>query len=177
MATLITPDENATSRVNNELSLGSDMEFQRKWWRFEKVVWWLLLLVVVAALCGVFGRGFLAHAKTAAKDGSMRVEYDRFARFSTPSMIRVEFGATAAHEGKVQLWASNDLMKTLGAQRVVPQPLESTLASGGVVYTFPVQASPAMVQFTIQPAQPGIHHVSLRVPNAEQVTLETMVWP
>src|SRR4051794_17000759 len=142
MAILITPDEHATSRVNNELSVGSDMQFQRKWWRFEKVIWWLLLFVVVGALLGVFGRGFLAKSKASTKDGSIQVEYDRFARYSTPSTIRVEFGPQAEHDGKVQLWASNDLLKTLGYQRVAPEPVQSVLDRGGVLYTFPALASP-----------------------------------
>ena len=45
-------------KVNNDLAVGEDLEFQRRWWRFEKIVWPLLMLFVVVVLFVVFGCGW-----------------------------------------------------------------------------------------------------------------------
>jgi len=133
--------------------------------------------VILAALFGLLGRGFLARATVAARDGSMRVQYDRIARYSTPSVLRVEFGGAAVHDRRVQLWVSDDLLKSLGNQRVTPEPTASVLDSGGVLYTFPVLTSPTAVQFALQPLRAGIQHVTLRVPGSSSLGLSVAVWP
>jgi hypothetical protein len=33
------PVEQSVSKVNDEVEVGEDLDFQRKWWRFENSVW------------------------------------------------------------------------------------------------------------------------------------------
>ena len=60
-------------RVDDAVSVGEDLDFQRRWWRFEKAAWLLLAVVLIADALGAFGRGWLAQAELTAADGSMRV--------------------------------------------------------------------------------------------------------
>jgi hypothetical protein len=171
------PIEDTVPQVNNELAVGEDLEFQRKWWRFERIAWSLLTLILVLDLLGAFGRGHLAKATAQTKDGSMTVEYERIERFKTPSILTVHFGPAAVQNGKVLLWTSESLVKELGAQRVVPQPLVSVVGEGGIQYTFDATRIPASIQFGVEPGKIGRHHLTLRVPGSEDLRLDVIVMP
>lgn len=171
------PIENSIDRVNDDIAVGSDLEFQHKWWRFERIFWAVLVLLVLADLLGVFGRGYFAKGRVSTSDGSMEVHYERVERSATPSILTVQFGPSAITDGKVQLWASETLIKQLGAQRVIPQPLSSVVGEGGILYTFEATKVPASVAFALQPPGPGIGSLSLRVPGFEQRDVRVVVMP
>ncbi len=164
-------------KVNDELAVGEDLEFQRRWWTFENGVWILFALIVLLDLAGAFGRGPLAKAHAQAPDGSISVQYERIERFSTPSRLLVTFGPSAIHDGKAQLWASESLLKTLGNQRVSPQPTLSQVGDGGVLYTFDASKLPASAEFALQPLSAGSHFLDLRVPGAQELKLKIFVMP
>jgi hypothetical protein len=171
------PVEDTVSKIDNDIAVGADLEFQRKWWRFTRIMWIVFSIVVVADLLGCFGRGPLANAQIRASDGTFELKYERIERFSTPSMLRVEFGPSAIHQGKAQLWVSQSLIRSLGNQRVVPQPSESVLDGDGILYTFPVTNLPATVEFALEPVSPGIYHLKMRVPGSQEVNPRIIVMP
>jgi len=171
------PVKETVEKINDELAVGEDLEFQYRWWRFEKAVWISFTLIIVAAILGVFGRGPLAKSSFQTPDGAMNIKYERVERFATPSLLRIEFGPGAIHEGKVQLWVSEGLITTLGNQRVIPQPSSSTLGQGGIFYTFPVTTNPATAQFELTPARPGAYNLKLRIPGSQEVSLRIFVVP
>ncbi|MCU1261683.1 MAG: hypothetical protein JWO80_4568 [Bryobacterales bacterium] len=55
--------EENVSKVNDEIAVGSDLEFQRKWWRIERTLWVVLAALLVFDVPGCFGRGSLANAE------------------------------------------------------------------------------------------------------------------
>ncbi len=175
-ATETKPVEDSVAKVG-DLAVGSDLDFQRKWWRFSNGIWIFFTCLIVADLLGCFGRGPLAEASARTSDGSMDVKYERIERFSTPSILRIEFGQNAIHEGKVQLWASDTLVKPLGNQRVIPQPLTSVLENAGINYTFQATSTPASVEFAMQPATPGIYTLQLKVPGSPVLPIRIYVMP
>ena len=81
-----TPVQDSVPKVANELAVGEDLDFQRKWWRFEKIVWVLFLIIVLLDIAGVFGRGPVAKAHARTSRGLMTIDYQRIERFSTPSI-------------------------------------------------------------------------------------------
>ena len=157
--------------------MGEDLEFQRKWWRFENAVWIFFALIVVLDMLGAFGRGPLANAHMETTDGSMRVKYERIERFSTPSIINIHFGDSAVHDGKIQLWVSDSVVNELGNQRIVPQPATSALVDGGILYTFPSSQNSDTVQFALQPSKPGVFHMALRVQGSQPLHARVFVMP
>src|ERR1700761_999470 len=92
------PVEDTVPKIDGELAVGSDLEFQRKWWRFSSFIWKFFALVIVADLFGCFGRGPLAHATAETPDKTLVVNYERIERFSTPSILRVNFGPKAIRD-------------------------------------------------------------------------------
>ncbi len=177
MAAKTQPISDSVPKINDEVAVGEDLEFQNRWWRFEKGIWIFFAILVLLDLLGVFGRGPVAKAHVEAADGSMKIDYERIERFSTPSIMTVNFGRNAIHDGKIQLWVSESLVKRMGNQRVVPQPAESRIGANGIVYTFPVTQVPASVEFALSPSMPGISDLKLQVPGSSIVGMRIVVVP
>lgn len=171
------PVSDSVPKINGEVAVGEDLRFQRRWWRFEQMVWWTFAAVLVCNLAGLLGRGPLAKASKVSDDGTLRVEYERIQRFETPSMLRVQFGPGAARDGKLEVWTSESLVRDLGNQRIVPQPLSSKLDTGRLLYTFPTDRVPATVEFALQPISPGRHELELQVPGRTALRLGIFVVP
>ncbi len=172
------------AKVDGELAVGEDLSFQRKWWRFEKWIWRFFTLIVLADLAGAFGRGPLADASKVTPDGAMTVRYERVERFSTPSILSIQMGSAAVHEGKIRLWVSTSLISRLGNQRIIPEPSSSQIVPDGVIYTFPCAGGSGLVSFALQPANVGISHLTLRLlpadpaaPPQDSLTLGVFVMP
>ncbi len=171
------PIEDSVPKINDELAVGSDLEFQRRWDALEGKIWIFLLIFLVLSLLGLFGRGPLAKATAKAPDGSIEVKYERFERFSTPSVLTVNINTAFLQNGKAQLWVSEALVKPLGNQRVVPQPDKSEIGNGGILYTFPASPGPASVEFQLQPSSLGKTELKIRVPGHPELSLNIYVMP
>lgn len=171
------PVEDTVTRVNDEVAVGEDLGFQRKWWNFERVAWIVLTIVLILDLLGAFGRGYLAHAEAHAGDGSIVVKYEHIERFKTPSILTVKLGPTAVHDGKVKLWTSESLVTDLGAQRVIPQPQVSVVGNGGTLYTFEATRDPMSVEFALEPGKIGSFPLTLGVEGLERIKLDIFVMP
>jgi hypothetical protein len=171
------PVGDTVAKVNDEVAVGSDLEFQQKWWRFTRTLWIVFAILIVADLLGCFGRGFVANAHARTSDGAMNVRYERIERFSSPSIFRIEFGPAAIRDGKIRLWVGESVIKCLGAQRVVPQPESSVIGQGGITYTFPASTIPAFVEFALEPTGPGIYTLPLRIPGSSHLSPKIFVMP
>jgi hypothetical protein len=171
------PVTDSVPQINNEFAVGSDLKFQARWGRFERVVWVLLGIFLLLSLAGVFGRGPAAKAEGKASDGSMDVKYERVQRFGTPSVLTIDFPASSIQDGAVQLWASDSLVKPLGTQRVVPQPKDSVIGGGGILYTFPATRVPASVEFQTEPSALGLSELKLQVRGKAVFTAKIFVVP
>lgn len=171
------PVEDSVPKINNELAVGSDVEFQHRWQHLERAAWIVLTLFLVLSIAGVFGRGPVANASAQASDRSMVVKYERIQRFGTPSVLTIQLHPSAIRDRKVQLWVSESLTKPLGTQRVVPQPLQSEIGGGGILYTFPASTSPASVEFQTQPSRIGLTNLTLQIPGRSAVPVKIFVVP
>jgi hypothetical protein len=169
--------EDTVPKVNEELAVGSDLEFQRRWESAERIVWIFLIAFLLLSVAGVFGRGPVANAKAKAADGSLQVEYERVERYSTPSVLTVRPDTSVIQNGKMQLWVSESLIKPLGNERVIPQPDKSEVGNGGVLYTFPASQGRALIEFQLQPAKVGKTDLKLRIPGHSQLDLNILIMP
>jgi hypothetical protein len=175
--TLTKPVQDSVAKVNDEVAVGEDLDFQRKWWRFENAAWVFFTLIIILDLGGLFGRGPIAKAERRTADGTLDVKYERIERTDSPSILSISFGQSAIQDGKIHLYVSNSLVKPLGTQRVIPAPQETILGDGGLTYTFPATKPPASVDLALQPSGPGIYDFTLGVVGAEQVHARIVVVP
>ena len=135
------------------------------------------MLIILADVLGVFGRGWLSKAELHGENIGMDVKYERVERAMTPSVMTIDFRPEALHDGKIELFVSDSLVKELGNQRVVPQPEHSVVGKGGITYTFPVSGLPAEMQFEMQPLFPGVHGFRLQVPGMQSTGARILVVP
>jgi hypothetical protein len=168
--------EDSVPKVD-EIAVGENLDFQRRWWRFERGIWIFFLLILVADVLGLFGRGWLAKAQRTDAAHTLTLDYERVERASTPSIMTFHFASPAIRNGKVQLFISEDIVKALGAQRIAPQPESSTIGDGGVTYVFPATAAPATVQIQLEPSFPGIHHFRTQVTGGQAIEGSITVVP
>lgn len=172
------PVEDTIPRIANELAVGEDLQFQRKWWRFEAVVWIVFAVILALDLSGIMGRGPLAKASVRTADGTMKIDYERVERFETPSMMTIYFGPNAVANGQIQLWVSEGVIKPLGNQRIIPQPKSSVLDGDGILYTWPTTEHPNTVAFALQPSTPGSKAFTIRLPaTGDSITRHVWVMP
>ena len=171
------PVEDLGHRVDDSISVGEDLDFQEKWWKFENAVWVFFALLLVLDLLGAFGRGVLAKAQATSDDGSLRLKYERIERTMTPSAMQVSFGPGAQQNGVYKLFVSGSLVQELGNQRIAPQPASSAIGNGGITYTFPAEGDSATVTFSLEPSAPGIYSFRMAQPNGSGIERRVVVMP
>jgi hypothetical protein len=164
-------------KVDDAVAIGEDLAFQERWWKFERIIWSLFLLILLADVLGVFGRGWLAKAQLKEAGSGMQVDYERVARASTPSIMRIQFDPDTVVHGELRLFIGESLVKELGTQRVVPEPDHSIIGDGGITYIFPAQSGRTEVQLALEPSFPGIHRFTLQVPGKLPVGAHIAVVP
>ncbi len=165
------------SKIDGRISVGEDLGFQRRWWRFEKIVWSFFVLILLADLSGILGRGPLANAKMQTADGSLHVKYERVLRENTASIMTVLPQASVVRDGKLQIFVSDSVLKQFGAERIIPQPELSTVGGGGVTYTFPASGNPMTIQFELKPSFIGKHTFQVGIPGGESLQSSSVVLP
>ncbi len=171
------PVGDTVAKVDGAVAVGEDLGFQRRWWRFERVVWSFFGLVLLADLSGLLGKGPLANAERRTADGKLQVKYERVERENTPSIMTILPGAAALHDGKFQFFVSDMVLKQLGAQRVIPQPEASVLGNGGVTYTFAATSMPVTIQIELRPSSIGLHHFTMATTGGDEIKASTFVLP
>jgi hypothetical protein len=154
------PVTDSVAKINDEVDVDENLDFQRRWWRFERVVWVFFTVVIALDLAGLFGRGPLANASARSADGSFEVAYERIERSGTPSMMTVTLHASGDH-GHVELFLSDSALSDLGLQRVIPAPERTTIGAGGLTYTFPTGPLPAIVRFEFEPRGMGVYDLQI----------------
>jgi hypothetical protein len=164
-------------RYNDEVAVGEDLEFQRKWWKFENAVWVLFGIIIICDVLGVFGRGWLAKAKATTPDRAVVLSYERMERAFTPSILDLQINQNAIHNGQVKVFVSGSVVKDLGAERLSPQPLTSTLGNGGYTYVFPATAGPATIQIALSPSSAGVRHFRVQAAGSEPIDARVFVFP
>ena len=171
----VTEDE--VPKIDDAIAVGEDLQFQEKWWTFERAIWSVFVLILIADVLGVFGNGWLAKAQIRQPESGMFVKYERVERTGSPSKLEVQFGPDAVSDGKVKLFVSDSVVKDLGAQRVIPQPEISAVTKDGLVYTFPAAGQPGDVAFELEPSAPGVHWFHLQIPGKPMVSARVVVMP
>ena len=165
----------SVAKINDEVAVGEDLDFQERWWKFERIVWSFFSVLLVCTLAGLLGRGPLAVGHL--RDEYMQVRYERIARSGTPNMMEISFTPAAIQNGRVRLYVSDRVSKELGSQRVTPSPLETAMGNDGLTYTFAATTTPATVKFALQPDGPGVVPFTIGIAGQPALRSKVIVLP
>jgi hypothetical protein len=174
---ILKPVEDSVPKVSDAIAVGEDLDFQRKWWKFERFIWIVFLVLLICDVLGLFGRGWLANAQRETPDHALNLKYERIERASTPSIMTLNFGPAAIQNGEIKVFVSDSVVKPLGAQRIAPQPSVSQVGNGGITYTFAASQSPAVVQIQLEPSFPGIHRFRIQPIGSSAIDASVFVVP
>ena len=123
-------------RVNDELEVGYDEMFERRWKVAQDVGLVVMVLFLLVCLSGLLGRGPFSHRTASAPDGSLRVDYEPMAREGTPTQVA----------------------EPMGLGRTVPNAVSTMVGTQGVVLRFvvaPLQGD-AKIRLDALPAEVGV---------------------
>ena len=84
-----------------EVAVGEDLEFQRKWWRFENAAWVFFTLIIILTYVDCLDEA-LSPRRSAIRrmEPSETVKYERIERTDSPSILSLSFGQSAVQRGK-----------------------------------------------------------------------------
>jgi hypothetical protein len=171
------PVVDSVPQIDEKIAVGENLDFQRKWWKFERAIWIFFFIILIADVLGVFGRGWLSKSRRSDSMQTLTLDFERVARASTPSIMTLHFGPNAIRNGHIQVYVSEDVIKVLGAQRVSPQPAISALGNDGINYTFDATQLPATAEIQLEPSFPGIHHFQIQVAGGSPIYATIVVVP
>jgi hypothetical protein len=123
----------------------------------------------------VFGSGPLAARKIPSADGSVTLQYPRFARARAPAHIVLEPHGAVGNELAVHL--DQALAAGLRVTSISPKPVSSGPDATGVVYLFALApAATGTIDFQLQPETPGVLRGNIGLNGANQ-SVTQIIWP
>jgi hypothetical protein len=162
-----------------DLQIDQDLDFQRREWTAQRIGWAAMGLVALAGLAGVFGHGPVARAEARNADGSLRLQYERFARKRAEGTLQLRLGSGVAVADTVRVWIDRPTIEALGIQQITPEPAGVDAGADQYVYSFTVAdgAAPATILFDIEPDEPGWHRGRIGVAGREALSFGQFVYP
>ncbi len=145
-------------RVNDDLEVGYDQEFERRWNIAQNVGLVVMVLFLLVCLSGLLGRGPFSHRTASAPDGSLRVDYEPAAREGTPTQVTLRMSNPDDAPKPVSVFVSGELAEPLGLGRTVPDTESTMVGSRGLVLRFTVapRQADAKIRLDAMPASAGI---------------------
>ncbi|HEU4684777.1 MAG TPA: hypothetical protein VFS39_09785, partial [Nitrospira sp.] len=110
----------STLKRIGDLDIHQDLAFQRRSWRLQRVGWGVLAVIALAGLLGLFGQG--PFSRTTAADPSLpfSVEYDRFARFRSPMILRILLNEEHPPRAMLDVWVSRAYLDHVQITGITP---------------------------------------------------------
>lgn len=161
-----------------ELQIDQDLTFQERDWRLQRVAILLMLVFVVVGAAGLLGPGPLSHSQARSADGSVSVDYLRWARRGHEANLGVVVDPAQVSDGRIRLEIPTRYFEDMELRGVTPQP-EQVEANGSVmrfVFAAPRADGPSTFTFDLQGRGMGSLPGEVRV-NDIIVRFSQFLWP
>ncbi|HYO81659.1 MAG TPA: hypothetical protein VES20_09675 [Bryobacteraceae bacterium] len=156
----------------------SNTEFERKWHRFEMVVWVLLTLVLGCAVAGLLGGGPVARTTVLSGDGLLTVSFDRVIRTHSNYEVEVICERPSTGRGEVRLALGGALLKETPFQTTMPSPAAVQAGNKWTKLTFRTEANePARITIVQRGQSPGAATWTVALEGGSSVTATQIVLP
>jgi hypothetical protein len=160
-----------------DLEIQQDLEHERREWMVQKIGWTILSLLWLAGLAGLFGSGPLSEA-TASGPG-LRLEYDRFARYTAPVDLRLHLGPPVTAHPKIRLWVDRQYMQDMEVESVLPEPESVETGPDRIVFIIPLAevGPPTAVTLRLQTQRIGLLEGQVGVEEGGSLHFQQIVYP
>lgn len=161
-----------------DLQIDQNLKFQEWEWLAQRIGWVLMSLTLAAAMLGLFGRGgFLADASAGERGGDLWVEYERFGRIETPTIMRVHLRPKAT--GRLRLWIQRQFIEQFTVEQIVPDPVRAEAMAERFTWEFETKAGDAetTLTFVLKPKDPGRQQGNVGIEGSKSVQVRQFVYP
>lgn len=124
-------------KVNDELEVGFDEAFERRWSLAERVGRVVMVLVTAAGLAGLLGRGPYSHRTEKIAESDLAVDFEPIARSQTGTQVTIHLNNPTSAP-TVNLFISSNAVEPMGLQRILPQPVITKTVKDGLMLTIAV---------------------------------------
>ncbi len=167
--------------VNDELEVGFDSRFERRWHRYEIGGRILMTLVVVAGLAGLLGSGPFSHRTLHFASGRLAaIDFEPITRFDTPTQVtfHLRTAANPALATPVDLRLSSNIVEPFGLQHALPAASFQRASHGDIVLKLPVADSDDdLIRIIGKPTQFGLIRMFAQVDDGPRLTWIQFVLP
>lgn len=168
-----------TVNRTDDIELGCDLTFERRWWRIQRIGWVILTLLILAGVLGIFGHGPLSEATVNPSGSKLQVHYDRLARRETPTLLQLRLDKSAIASGEVRIRLNRPLLDCMQLQTIIPAPLMTQPLADGARFVFRTDPTRdwAIIVFVENPTTPGFVDSEVTVEGATPVRFRQFVYP
>jgi hypothetical protein len=177
MALALHGESPAMIRRVHELEIDQDLRFQRRSWVVQRVGWVVMAALIALAAAGLLGSGPLSHQK--ADGPSLRVEYERFARYQTSQGLKIHVAPGVTPGPEARVWVGRDFLDGAKIETIVPPPARVESADDRLVYVFSLSrhGGPLTVSFMLQSEHIGSVAGRVGIDGGETANFRQFVYP
>ena len=151
-------------KVNDELEVGFNEAFEKRWFRAEQIGRVVMVVFVAASLAGLLGRGPYSHQTEKSDDLSLAVDFEPVARSQTGTQVTFHL-KNATDQPALTLFIGEKLVEPMGLGRILPQPIKTQAVRGGLLLTIavPPDTADARVRLMLMPVDIGEENLVARL--------------
>lgn len=151
------PSSQKVEQIKTSLKIDEDIALHQRGWKLQKIALFLILITVLLTALGLFGNGPLSSKRISSR--GIVLDYEKFMRFEGQASLRFSF-AQADSLTRISLPVS--YLDYFKIETVVPEPVESSVQAGEIIYTFNASAGGGAV-FSLSPVQVGGLDATIKV--------------
>lgn len=157
-------------------AIGTDEQFQHKFWHVQRVGWVFGLALLVAAITGLTGSGGLFEQRE-ARSGPHSIEYPRAFRWDADAEIVIRLAPAATDIAVIEI--DRQFAEDFQLTYMTPQPLLTRSTNRGSQYIFRGKAGvAATLVWHVRPIRPRTDpSYRLRVNDGDAAILRPFIWP
>lgn len=164
--------------VNDELEVGFNLAFERRWWRAEFIGRLVMLAFIAAGLAGLMGRGPYSHHTLQTRAHDFAVDFEPVARNGTSTQVTLHLTAPRSAR-PVTVTINSAFVEPMGLGQIIPRPSSQTAGHAEIAMTFnlPPGEPDALVRFILTPSAVGPVELSAHQDDREGLRWTQFVLP
>lgn len=165
-------------RVNDELEVGFDQTFERRWSRVERTGYGVMALFIAAGLAGLFGRGPFSHRTRHSGVSGLTVDFEPVARSQCDTQVTFHIDNPTDAPTRT-LFLGTNLVEPMGLHQVQPEPARTQTTKDGLIFTLaiPPHTQGALVRVMLMPSTIGPQQMIARLDDQPPLRWNQFVMP
>ncbi len=150
--------------INDELEVGFDQPFEKRWLWAEQVGRVVMVLFIAAGLAGLLGRGPFSHHTAQSAQSALAVDFEPIARANAATQVTFHLD-NPTEQPTLDLFISTNVVEPMGLTRILPDPIRSKVVKNGIVLTVgvPTGTVNAELRLALMPTQLGSNQLEARL--------------